>query len=90
MIIYKYVMQSRISEFQMPIGTKILSCQMQEMQGLLPSIWVMTYQEPALKKTRRFIGINTGEDIEYQENQLQFIATVQSGNYVKHIFEIVL
>ncbi len=84
-VIHKYVMDSRDFEAEMPSDSQVLSVQM---QGDLPSIWVMVDPNIDTRRVRHFISFNTGQDFFYDPPALRFIGTVQSEGIVNHIFEV--
>ena len=82
--VYKYQMLSRDCTIKMPLGARILSCQIQDR---FPCLWAIVDTEQEQKVPRRFIGIGTGYKIP-QDVELEFIATIQTGELlVHHIFE---
>jgi hypothetical protein len=82
--IWKFKLEvGELVSLQMPIGSKILSAQIQSSELIL---WVLV--EPlAEKEWRKFIAFGTGWDIE-PDLQLQFISTAQDGPFVWHAFEV--
>ncbi|MGG7470785.1 DUF7352 domain-containing protein [Chryseobacterium arthrosphaerae] len=82
--IYKYQLETTDQQtITMPVGSEIISLQIQH--GV-PCIWakVNTYNEVG---DRTFVTFGTGQPLP--ENNLEFIGTYQSGQYVFHVFEIV-
>ena len=69
-------------EFQMPVGAKVLTV---DMQGANPAMWVLC--DPTAKlETRRFRVAGTGHNIDYP---VSYIGTFQmrGGALVFHLFE---
>jgi len=88
MKIYKYELQIiDFSTILMPIGAAILSCQTQK--GAV-FIWAMVDPSASLEG-RTFEIIGTGNPISklLEGRRRMFVATVQEGGYVWHVFEIV-
>ena len=80
--ILKYELKIKEEQWlEMPIGAKILTAQIQDDVIVL---WVLV--EPEFnKEDRKFLIYGTGDMIT--EIGLEFIATVQAGDLVWHIFE---
>ena len=81
--IYKYeVPLQDSSEILMPQGAKILS--VQEQRGR-PQIWALV-DRANKPEARKFVLKGTGHEADGVE-YMQFIGTVQIGQYVFHLFE---
>lgn len=78
MKIFKYQLDTSI---KIPYNAKILSIQRQN--GILCAWALVDPSEPPV--TRRFRIIGTG--FEFDPKGLEFLATVQGGSFVWHIFE---
>lgn len=81
-VIYKYsVTVTRKQHVIMPLGAKILSAQVQH--GAI-QLWAQV--TPGVQDKKRTINMfGTGHEIE--GNPGEFIATVQTGPYVWHLFD---
>ena len=85
-ITYKYILDAEetVTVLELPYDSKILS--VQDQNGVL-CLWANVRTEPSIIEKRTFIIVGTGHEIEYSSTW-NFIATVQQGMYVWHIFEI--
>lgn len=84
--IWKYPLETWTSTIKMPIGAKILACQL---QGEHPTLWALVDIE-APKHRRMFIRIvGTGHNLAGSFiDRASYIATVQQHSLVWHIFEV--
>lgn len=81
--IWKYEVYPDLFNVEMPIGAKILSCQV---QNRTIQMWALVDTGNKLE-TRQFVVFGTGQEIN--DYNLQFIATFQPDPYlVFHLFEI--
>lgn len=82
MKIYKYQLQTATTQsVYMPLGAQILSIQT---QNEIICIWVMVEEhKPQVQRVFQIVGTGQGFD----QNR-KYLATVQLGSYVWHIFEI--
>lgn len=83
-VIYKYPLGYRnlFMQLQLPIGAEILSVQYQN-EGMY--LWAVV-ESRAVVELRSFYILGTGMEVPNHVN-LKFIATVQQGAYVWHVFE---
>lgn len=83
--IYKYPIHGwtfENFELTMPVGSKILSFQMQD---TIPTIWAwVDLINPMIN--RKFIVFGTGDEIP--RGNYDYIGTAIAGVYVLHLFEI--
>jgi hypothetical protein len=80
-VIYKYILDvNREQSLELSIDSEILSVQM---QGGNLCLWAMVNEE--LPKVKRNIHIY-GTGITIHEDNLQYVGTVQDGDYVWHVF----
>ena len=91
-LIYKYPITRSINtygafELRLPLAARILSCQIQNDQLCFWVAFCAPDEGEAFEvTTRNFQIIGTGKRFE-SLNSMEFIATVQQGSYVWHIFE---
>lgn len=81
--IFKYIVPAN-GPIELPAEAQILTVAMQQERMMM---WALVDDE-APKEERRFIVFGTGEVIP--RGNFQWIATVQDGNFVWHLFEIKL
>ena len=85
-VIYKYVLESKeIQEIEIPYNALILSCQFQNNELC---IWANV--DPEEKKGKlKILILGTGNPIpeEYLNGCYEFLATVQVGIFVWHVFK---
>ena len=79
--IWKYTLEVFNNELEIPEGSEILDVQM---QGDHPCLWALVDPQKTREK-RIFHLIGTGHPIF--SSSLSYIATVQIGHLVWHIFE---
>jgi len=81
--IWKYTMTSRISDFEVPIGGKVLTVQLKSGDAY-PSIWILV--DPSQpREIRKFQSHGTGHaDIS---DSAKYIGTFQINDLVHHVFE---
>ncbi len=89
-LIYKYQIDRPENTFgesdvSLPAGCKILSCQV---QGAFICLWVECASpiKPLEFEQRRFWVVATGRPF-VKTPELEYIATVQQGNFVWHVYE---
>lgn len=81
--IYKYQLKTTDQQtITMPVGSEILSLQIQFGN---PCIWVKVDTDNEVRY-RTFVTFGTGHPLP--ENDLEFIGTYQTGQFVFHVFEI--
>lgn len=84
-LIYKFILEMQeIQNIQMPKGAKLLSAQF---QGDDLCLWALCDpNQPHMHRKIRLEG--TGHEIQcLSDKEMEFIATVQDGRFVWHIFE---
>ena len=72
-----------VHEIDMPIGSKIISCQL---QSVFFTIWAIVHENNIYEK-RVFEVVGTGQPFEDSRFERVFIATIQAGVMVFHVFE---
>lgn len=72
-----------VAEISMPAAAEILSIQM---QGAALTAWAVVH-EGSENATRRFYVVGTGHPLPIAAWSSRFLATVQSGALVWHIFD---
>jgi hypothetical protein len=83
--IFKYPIEVKDKQVvSMPRGAQVLSVQMQN--GKL-TVWALCPAATAVHESRTFHVFGTGHDLPEAADSRTFVATVQDGNYVWHIFE---
>ena len=89
-VIYKYAgfQIGQTNRLSVPVGSKILTAQMQN--GVL-TLWVLHefVTGKTLVKDRHIFITGTGHEIEHPIDSMRFISTVQIGPLVWHVFEII-
>lgn len=88
-VIWKYHMYGNVVDLQLPKGAEILTVQTQRN---LPRLWVLVDPTECEIKMRKFIGVETGEELIYDMGRnYKYIDTFQqdAGSYVIHLFEII-
>lgn len=80
--IFKYTMTKSPLLLLLPPEAQILSCQ--EQAGHI-QLWALVDEDSVDDDPRLFTAYNTGQSIP--DNPGTYIATVQRGSYVTHIFE---
>lgn len=78
--IYKYPLEQSTTTLSLPVGAKVLDVQLQDRRLHL---WACVDLAGA-HVDRRFLVFGTGHGVP---DGLQYIATVQDGPYVWHVFE---
>lgn len=81
--IYKYRLHIGVTRLELPNSSQVLSVQM---QGGNLEMWVLLDPEIPKILPRTFTVFNTGEILN--NNQMGYLATVQDGALVYHVFEI--
>jgi len=81
--IFKYPLNIGKTSLELPVGSKILSVQMQEHTL---TMWALVENTNTLYKTYTFNVYGTGQHVESTEFQ-EFVATVQDGDLVWHVFK---
>ncbi len=86
MKIFKYQVPLPGVDLQLPIGSKILSLQV---QGNMPMLWILIDDTVANenRQTRRFTFVGTGHEVDKELLEGQYIGTVQQDGFVWHLFE---
>ena len=82
--LHKYKLPDKLNNISMPVGARILDCQMQN--GTL-FLWAMI-DSNAEQHTRTFKIFSTGEDLQHPIGPEHHVATVQDTESVLHVFEI--
>jgi hypothetical protein len=83
MKIFKYELPAKDrSIIELPVGAMILDCQVQSQSVML---WAIVDPD-AEKEKRTFEFVVTGGEVTMQPRE--YVATVQYGRYVFHIFEV--
>ena len=87
MRVYKFhaPLSSSVFDANMNVGAKVLSAQM---QGEDPVMWALVDTSKPME-TRHFRWYATGEAFN-QDDAGGFVATVQMGQFVFHLFEVSL
>lgn len=87
MKIFKYQIPLPGIDLEMPIGSRVLSLQL---QGSAPTIWVLINDELSneYQQTRRFRFVGTGHEINEQLLNGHYIGTIQQDIFVWHLFEL--
>jgi hypothetical protein len=80
MVIYKYEVKPEVS---MPPGAEILSVQI---QGRVPTIWALVDPARSTHEVRHFRVLGTGEHVATHPGK--WLATLQDGCLVWHVFEV--
>lgn len=83
--VYKYEIDKSIEKISMPFGAKILSAQIQKDKICL---WAEVDTENETTQ-RAFIIFGTGHDINFKNDEISYLATVQQGIFVWHIYEYI-
>lgn len=86
--VYKYPVETkRLFKINMPQGARVLKV---ENQRGIPCLWALVNPDAVLFP-RYFLLAATGQDIEYDAEDLEFISTFQvdGGTFIFHIFEII-
>ncbi len=82
--IYKYELQLGATQLLLPMFSQVLDVQMQNGKICL---WAL--QDPeAFKDVRNFLVCGTGGVLNYRPHEIQYLATVQDGQFVWHVFEL--
>jgi hypothetical protein len=84
--IFKYNLKLGGNTISMPLGAQILTAQVQ--QGQL-CIWVIVDQSESKKEDRYVQVFGTGHPLPVKADVSDWIATVQDGSFVWHLFEFV-
>jgi hypothetical protein len=83
--IWKYQLKADdIQEIEIPVGSRILSLQV---QNGIPCIWALVYDKSP-KDTKKIYTFGTGEPTTFLPETLQFLGTYQilEGQLVFHVF----
>lgn len=72
-----------VAEISMPAAAEILSIQM---QGGMLTAWAIVH-EGSENATRRFYVVGTGNPLPTPAWSSRFLATVQDGAFVWHVFD---
>ncbi len=83
-VIHKYPLRSPLTFVRVPAGAQLLSVQA---QGADICLWFLVDPAEARVNRRYFLSVNTGDEFDSEHYEGQFIATVQIGQIVWHIFE---
>lgn len=82
-IIYKYPLTGPRTTLNLPIGSRVLTIQL---QGNTPMLWACINQDEQRTQRRVFLAINTG--VSFDGSHLGYISTIQTNNgLVWHFFE---
>lgn len=81
--IHKYKLTDTTTLVNMPSGSVVLDCQL---QNGVATLWVLVHDDTAQLCCRAFTMISTGDLID-PTLQLTHISTIQDGTYVFHVFE---
>jgi hypothetical protein len=79
-VVWKYPING--GELAIPRGSKFLSCQC---QGHILYAWFLVDPQMHGKLARKFVVIGTGN--AFEPEGLEYLATVQDGPFVWHVFE---
>ena len=82
--IYKYALYDSVTTLALPERAEVLTVQM---QGSTPTMWVKV-NPGALTEDRVFRICATGQKLLSNE-MLKYIATIQNGPYIFHVFEVI-
>jgi hypothetical protein len=83
--IFKFPLELKDKQVvKMPRGAQVLSIQMQNGKK---TIWALCPVPDAVQEDRTFFIFGTGHDLPESATAKTFVATVQEGNFVWHIFE---
>ena len=82
--VWKFKIDSRLMRIQMPKGTVVLTAQM---QGDDIAMWAICNPTEHTFENRIFRLFDTGEVLP--DHAMSFIATLQIGQIVHHMFELV-
>jgi hypothetical protein len=81
-VVHKFSIDLRKTAVEMPLGSKILSVQLQDGS---PTLWALVDPE-AMKEIRHFRVLMTGEHFTGSKD-LDYLATLQNNGIVAHVFE---
>jgi len=79
--IFKYPINIGKTDIGLPVGSYVLSVQMQNGQ---PCVWVMLDPDDENKTVATFEVVGTGHDIDRTDKG--FVGTFQDGAFVWHLF----
>ena len=79
--IWKYPLNSMVSDIQMPMEAKVLTVQIQNDQ---PHMWAQVNPQNEME-TRHFTVVGTGHD--FDDKDMKYIGTFQDIPMVWHLFE---
>lgn len=80
--IYKYTLNLGTNEIQMPLFSRVLTCQM---QGGTITIWALVDPLQTLTKHTFFVG-GAGHKFPESITVNNYIGTVQDGAFIWHVF----
>ncbi len=83
--IYKYPLQLGETILKLPFGAQVLTAQD---QGGTITIWALVNTEDIQPETRKFTVVGTGHTLPDSADVSNWIATLQQGQYVWHVFEL--
>lgn len=84
--IYKYPLEiTDEQEIEIPLGSRILSVQMQRDQLCL---WAMVNSKVTNKTKIKILVCGTGNPIEYPPSRMEFLGTIQQQVFVWHVFAL--
>lgn len=86
--VYKYilVLHGNVQTSTMPKDAKILSVQIQSDRI---TVWALVDVNATAVSRKSFLVVGTGHDIQEPIETLMFLGTVQTGQFVWHVFEVV-
>ncbi len=82
--IWKYPLSLGSNTLSMPLHSQILSAQLQS--GTI-NIWVLADESEKIKEDRTISIFGTGHPLPAKADVSNWIATIQDGQYVWHLFE---
>lgn len=90
-VIYKYMLTElgKPIVMSMPVGTKLLSAQLQDGVIRLWALHPFTRAGERKFEKRTLFITGTGHETEFAVDSMRFISTVQVGPLVWHVFEII-